>query len=719
MSKGKAVTVGYRYYLGLHMGLNLGECDEIVEIRVADRVAWSGSVTDNTTITINQPDLFGGDKAEGGIVGTLDVMMGGPTQPVNTRLAAMLGGVVPAFRGRTTLFYDGQISAMNPYPKPWSVRRRRNLKGWDGPVWYPEKAVIELEGGAIKAANPAHIIYQLRTDRRFGRGLSSTRLNDASFRAAADTLYSEGFGLCLRWTRRDSIENFENLVLDHINAVIDDDPSDGTIVLRLIRNDYDPEELPHFTYGTGLVSIEDDDNGSQASATNEVIVKYRRPQDNSEGAVRVHNLASIRQFGKLSATREYPGIPTHELAARVAQRELAANSGFLKRFKCRFDRRAARVRVGMCFRISDPRRGISNMVLRALRRDMGESGDGRITITAVQDVFSLPSTTYVGTPSGGWTPPDRTPKPITVRRVMEAPYWELARSIDPANLQLLADTAGYLVVMARRPTGLSLSYDITTRVGASGPFTTREVGAFTPNASLAAALSIDATTATLEGGIDLDIVQPGTAAIVDNEILRIETIDPSTGVITFARGCLDTVRATHSAGARIWFFDDYSGEDPTEYTSSSTVQVQLLTNTGSGKLSAGSASTDSVTMNQRQFRPYPPGRLRVNGSAYPTSITGELVISWAHRDRVTQADQLIDDEQTSIGPEDGTTYTVRIYDGNSLVRTETGITGTSYTYESATEISDGGPFNPIRFTLHAVRDGVESLQGHDWTVERT
>src|SRR5690606_29286515 len=139
------------------------------------------------------------------------------------------------------LFYDGQISAMNPYPKPWSVRRRRNLKGWDGPVWYPEKAVIELEGGAIKAANPAHIIYQLRTDRRFGRGLSSTRLNDASFRAAADTLYSEGFGLCLRWTRRDSIENFENLVLDHINAVIDDDPSDGTIVLRLIRNDYDPE----------------------------------------------------------------------------------------------------------------------------------------------------------------------------------------------------------------------------------------------------------------------------------------------------------------------------------------------------------------------------------------------------------------------------------------------------------------------------------------------
>src|SRR5690606_18286324 len=119
------------------------------------------------------------------------------------------------------------------------------------------------------------------------------------------------------------------------------------------------------------------------------------------------------------------------------------------------------------------------------------------------------------------------------------------------------------------------------------------------------------------------------------------------------------------------------------------------------------------------FRPYPPGRLRVNDAAYPASISGDLVVSWAHRDRITQADQLVDDSVLSIGPEDGVTYTLRIYDGESLVRTETGLSGTSYTYESTDELLDGGPFNPIRFTLHAVRDGLESLQGHDWTVSRT
>src|SRR5690606_17792009 len=78
----KSVTVGYRYYFGIHMGLNLGECDEIIEIKVADRTAWSGSATTNTSIWIDEPELFGGDESEGGIVGTLDVMMGGPDQPV-------------------------------------------------------------------------------------------------------------------------------------------------------------------------------------------------------------------------------------------------------------------------------------------------------------------------------------------------------------------------------------------------------------------------------------------------------------------------------------------------------------------------------------------------------------------------------------------------------------------------------------------------------------
>ncbi|MGV8664296.1 hypothetical protein ACV357_35315, partial [Pseudomonas aeruginosa] len=81
------------------------------------RTAWKGWVMSNETIQIQAGELFGGDRAEGGIRGLLDVMFGVPGQPVNPRLAAMVGGLVPAFRGVSTAFFDGELCALNRYPK--------------------------------------------------------------------------------------------------------------------------------------------------------------------------------------------------------------------------------------------------------------------------------------------------------------------------------------------------------------------------------------------------------------------------------------------------------------------------------------------------------------------------------------------------------------------------------------------------------------------------
>ena len=56
--------------------------------------------------------------------------------------------------------------------------------------------------------NPAHIIYECLTDRTWGRGYSSAEIDDASFRAAADTLYAENFGLSILWDQQQDIEAF-------------------------------------------------------------------------------------------------------------------------------------------------------------------------------------------------------------------------------------------------------------------------------------------------------------------------------------------------------------------------------------------------------------------------------------------------------------------------------------------------------------------------------
>ncbi|HHM6504422.1 TPA: hypothetical protein ACRNL2_006263, partial [Pseudomonas aeruginosa] len=251
--RSKAQTVGFRYLMGILMGFARGPLDELVEIKAGDRTAWKGSVKSNQTIQINAGELFGGDKAEGGIVGPLDVMFGAPDQPVNPRLAAMVGGLVPAFRGVTTAFFDGQLCAMNKYPKAWMSRWRRALNGWDGGTWYPEKAVISLAGDQVKAMNPAHILFECQTNRDWGRGKDRGLLDQASYRKAADTLFAEGFGLCLKFRVADELDNFEQTVLDHIGATQFLSRSTGLWTLRLIRDDYDVATLPVFDEDSGLL----------------------------------------------------------------------------------------------------------------------------------------------------------------------------------------------------------------------------------------------------------------------------------------------------------------------------------------------------------------------------------------------------------------------------------------------------------------------------------
>ncbi|HZF98600.1 MAG TPA: hypothetical protein VEY92_10235, partial [Pseudoxanthomonas sp.] len=86
------------------------------------------------------------------------------------------------------------------------------------------------------------------------------------------------------------------------------------------------------------------------------------------------------------------------------------------------------------------------------------------------------------------------------------------------------------------------------------------------------------------------------------------------------------------------------------------------------------------TMNERAARPYPPAGLMINGDANPIQATGPLTVTWRHRDRLMQANQLIDDTAASIGPEAGTTYNVYWFLGGALVQTHTGIAGTSQAF---------------------------------------
>ena len=728
--KSKSVTVGYRYFMTIHMGLCRGPIDEIKEIRIGDKQAWpkpAGTsatdtpITDDRVTAINAANLFGGEKKEGGVKGSLTVCMGKVTQIFPSWVKALMGPRVPDFRGVCTLVFDGLICAINPYPKAWKIRMRRTTTGWDGAVWQPSLAVIWLGGNKIKAMNPAHILYEAATNRDWGRGLPRTRINEAAWLEAATTLYRENFGLCIRWNRQSELQEFVQSVLEHIGGSIYTDRETGLLTLRLLRSDYDPETLPVFDYNSGLLSIEPE-APTREGAINEVIVKFNDPLANETRSVRAQNLASIQSLdSRNSTTTEYVGLPTLSLASRVAQRDLKASTAAIKRFNVILDRRAWRLYPGVVFRVSAPDKGIANLILRAGRVEDGTLTDGQIRVSAVYDVFGLSSSSFVDEPDDAWTPPDPTPQVIASRKVREATYLDLVNNMSPADLALVEDTASTLVTLAARPSTAALGYNIYSRIGAED-YETRG----SENWAAAVTLSEEAgrynPTLVFDSSLDIGLATVGDLLQVDDEIVRVDaiTLDSTgfAGTITVTRGCVDTIPAVHTVGAKAYFIGDALGVDEREYALGEAVNVKLATTTSSAELDLSLAPTDTVNIVARQGKPYPPGNVFVNSTPCfdVTAVTGDFTISWAHRDRKLQQDQIVDHWDASVGPEAGTTYTLRFYNSsNVLIRTVSGLTGTSRAFTS----TDADLVGSLRVELEAVRDGMVSFQKYSFTFTRT
>lgn len=80
-----------------------------------------------------------------------------------------------------------------------------------------------------------------------------------------------------------------------------------------------------------------------------------------------------------------------------------------------------------------------------------------------------------------------------------------------------------------------------------------------------------------------------------------------------------------------------------------------------------------------------------------------ITVTWSHRDRLLQADQLIDTTATSIGPEIGTTYTARFYLNGVLTQTIAGVAINQATWAP-------GAAGVVRVEVDAVRDGLVSWQ---------
>ena len=706
MGKSSKQTVGYKYYIGAHLGLCHGPVDEVSQIEIGDKIAWTGSITSNGTASINQPKLFGGDDREGGIVGDVDFAFGAPAQTNNTYLDTVLTAPVPAFRGIVSAILNQVYIGTSPYLKPWgiTVTRVHTLTGSGDTQWYDAKA--EPVSGDI---NPAHVIRECLTNTEWGMGYPTAEIDDTEFQAAADTLYTEGFGLSFAWSRSSPIEDFIEEVLRHIDGIVRINHATGKFELYLLRNDYTLGNLTTLDE-SNVTEVNDIAVRQLGEVVNSVTVRYKDEFDN-DASVTADDPALIDIVGtKIEEEFDYIGIrgnPT--LAAKIAQRELKQVSLPLISCSVITNRDASSLRVGDPFILTWPENNISEVVMRVVKISLGNGSRNRIKIECVQDAFDGQNYTTITNQTTQWTDPASAPVAVAETKAFEVPYYVLARQSGQSNVDdelTLDSTIGYASATARA-SGFAINSRIWLDDGSG--YDEKGLMEFPPYGVLAADFNRASagslvTTCTFSSA-DTEGVEAGDYALCGNEWLEVVSVSDSGA--TFARGCMDTHPEDHSLGDTVYFLQDFVATVPDQYVDSESLDIKVLPQNGAGVLDIGDATAATLVMDQRANRPYPPAKVSLDTEYFPEVVSGSstIALAWAHRDRTQQTAGLNDWLEGDIGPESTVTYEWTLIRDDTLATLDsaTGLTGTSDTITP-------GYSGEVTLTMKSVRGGVDSFQ---------
>ena len=268
---------------------------------------------------------------------------------------------------------------------------------------------------------------------------------------------------------------------------------------------------------------------------------------------------------------------------------------------------------------------------------------------------------------------------------------------------------------------------------AASDYTIRGTGSITLRATLGDAVTPGHTVFSLTD-LTNQLVTPvaDMGVMIDDEICRV--VSSTSDTLTVARGCADTIPAEHEANTLIWFFDNAIGTDAIEYGAGETVGVKVLMHTTTREMGINDAPPNQLTFVGRFARPYPPGNLQIAATPWHEAETDlgvagltHLALTWAHRNRVTQSDQLVGHEAGDVTPEVGQGYEILVRKAdNTLVRSIVGITGNSYNYTIAEAVADLAPVTPGTpkagyLQIQSARDGHTSYQKYriDFTVTVT
>jgi hypothetical protein len=727
-SKGGAKRRVIDYHIDMHWGICWGPVDSIDEIRFkGEDVAWSGTLDSNGELSIDLPELFGGNDAEGGVIGKVHVLLGGAAQVLTDKLAGYLGltsATAPGYRGIASLwFHDGpngrgfMVAQNNPFISPLDVKVTRISKHAN-----LNDAHASMDGGS----NAVHMVFEVYTNSDWGLGWPVAAFNLASWLAAAETIYNEGIGLSMMWTRPGEIEAFVAEILDHIQAAVYTDPTTGLIEIKLFRDDYDLTSAK--TFDPDNCTLEDMQRRALEDTINEIVITYTNPENEEEATVTLQDLANISaQSGQIkSDSRNYYGVRKADHAWTLGERDIREASYPLFSCKIITDRSQGPVVPGEVVELVWPEEGIASMAVRVLDIDKGKKGSGKMILSVTEDIWSLDKGEFETPPTTSWTVPVSAPEPFDQQSAITVPY---------PFLSAFGATTTYsdarVVLLGQNDDSATESFTLTTeRVNTAGDTVTESYAGMleTPFGALSADLVAEAESTIADAdmfsmvGAMPDLASGQLFYLGDstddsvNEIIMLKSY--GAGAWTVKRGIYDTVPRDWSTGTELWYLRPSStaSTDPNLRAAGADVSYWLRPKTISGVLDVVDATELVYSVSERPHLPFRPANVKVeaDGGWGTFDLTGftEFTVTWANRNRTLEDTVALYWDEATVTPEDGQTTTIRFVDldGNLIVE-YTGLTGTSYDVPMSGPTTDGD--GEVKIQVLAERDGLESLQYYE------
>ena len=416
--------------------------------------------------------------------------------------------------------------------------------------------------------NPAEAIYEILMNENWGCNYEKDRIDIPSLVKLGAITEIEGLGVSCLINNIATAGSYINKILDHINGVCYDDPKTGKLTFKLLRDNFDENELPIFNT-TNCESLEFTrlDWSETSSAIQTTFTSADNKFDTSTLTISdISNTMITKNYTEVNKDCQY--FTTPQNARTYAQTQLLSAAYPLAAVQIKCNRIAYDLTVGDPIIVNWKPYGIVKQVFRVTDIDYASLTEEEISITAVEDVFSFGKVDYEYSDAPQWTTPIQKPKPFLYTKFIEMPY-EFTKSLDTYVYCFNAQTSSYNTAQkvwryqdaeyknttssTQYSTGLKLVYGCDEVYGTDSGITCEALDEYSKSALQTKMDAIADDTDKYNNGSALNLL------LIDDEICSYDDIkhlpDGNYMFTNVIRGVYDTLPKKHTSDSIAYLLD--------------------------------------------------------------------------------------------------------------------------------------------------------------------